>query len=76
MYRKCNKLLAKKMDKYELIIKIAAIAGVTFLEWQALIHGIDGALLSLTFAVIGYIAGVKIPIIELMQKTKGSDKKK
>lgn len=62
------------IDKYELLVKVVAIICITGLEIVALLCGIDGALLSTVFGLIGYIAGVKLPIdkwIAVSKKKRG-----
>lgn len=42
--------------------KLAAIAGIIVLEVVALLHGINGALLGIVFAILGGIAGYEVKI--------------
>lgn len=50
----------RKKDRSKLWVSLASIFGIVFLEYQAMIHGIDGSMLALSFAIIGGIAGAKI----------------
>lgn len=41
-------------------VAVVAISVVGFLEWQALVHGVDGGLFAATTALIAGIAGFSV----------------
>jgi len=42
------------------IVSIVAILTIGLIEWQALVHGIDGTILSLSIAAVAGIAGFNV----------------
>ena len=59
-----RKTKRKKRDKSRLLVSLTAIITIGLLEWQAMIHGIDGSLFALSLAVIGAIAGAKAKFLK------------
>jgi hypothetical protein len=53
-------------DAINIISTLAAIGAITFLEYQALLKGIDGAYLSVVIAVLAGLGGYKVK--ELFKK--------
>lgn len=42
------------------VVAVAAIAAIALLEWQAILHSIDGAYLAMVIAAIAGIAGYAV----------------
>ncbi len=51
------------------LVLVAGIAGVVFMEWNAMEHGHDGMLLMASVAVVAGLGGYKIP--GLINQLKG-----
>jgi hypothetical protein len=53
------------------IVSICAIIAIALMEWQALVHGIDGTILTLSIAAIAGIAGFNVQKILGVIKDRG-----